>query len=75
MLNDKYNEGVSMNGKRKPDITYFDYKDVKTMQKFVNMFGQIEPASKSGLSAKQQRTLAVAVKRARHLALLPFVAN
>lgn len=64
-----------MNGKRKPDVAYFDYKDVKTMQKYVNQFGQIEPASKTGLSAKQQRALAVAVKRARHLALLPFVAN
>ncbi len=64
-----------MNGKRKPEITYFDYKDIKTMQKFVNMFGQIEPASKTGLSAKQQRALGVAVKRARHLALLPFVSN
>lgn len=64
-----------MNGKRKPEIAYFDYKDVKTMQKFVNMFGQIEPAAKTGLSAKQQRALATAVKRARHLALLPFVAN
>lgn len=61
--------------RRKPDIQYFDYKDVKTMQKFIDMFGQIEPASKTGLSAKQQRALAVAVKRARHLALLPFVAN
>ena len=64
-----------MNGKRKPEISYFDYKDVKTMQKYINQFGQIEPASKTGLSAKQQRALAVAVKRARHLALLPFVAN
>lgn len=64
-----------MNGKRKPDVAYFDYKDVKTMQKYVNQFGQIEPASKTGLSAKQQRALAVAVKRARHLALLPFVAQ
>jgi small subunit ribosomal protein S18 len=64
-----------MNGKRKPEITYFDYKDIKTMQKFVNMFGQIEPASKTGLSAKQQRALATAVKRARHLALLPFVSK
>jgi small subunit ribosomal protein S18 len=61
--------------KRKPEITYFDYKDVKTLQKFVNMFGQIEPAAKTGLSAKQQRALATAVKRARHLALLPFVAK
>lgn len=64
-----------MNGKRKPEITYFDYKDIKTIQKFVNMFGMIEPASKTGLSAKQQRALGVAVKRARHLALLPFVSN
>jgi len=64
-----------MNNKRKPEIAYFDYKDIKTMQKFVNMFGQIEPASKTGLSAKQQRALATAVKRARHLALLPFVAK
>lgn len=64
-----------MNGKRKPDIQYFDYKDIKTLQKFVNQFGQIEPSTKTGLSAKQQRALGVAVKRARHLALLPFVAN
>jgi small subunit ribosomal protein S18 len=58
--------------KRKPDIQYFDYK---TLQKFINQFGQIEPSTKTGLSAKQQRALGVAVKRARHLALLPFVAN
>ncbi len=64
-----------MNNKRKPEISYFDYKDAKTMQKYINMFGQIEPASKTGLSAKQQRALAVAVKRARHLALLPFIAQ
>lgn len=61
------------NNKRKPDLVTFDYKDVKTLQKFVNIFGQIEPAAKTGLSAKQQRALSVAVKRARHLALLPFV--
>lgn len=64
-----------VHNKRKPDITFFDYKDIKTLQKFVNQFGQIEPATKTGLSAKQQRALAVAVKRARHLALLPFVAG
>ena len=64
-----------MNNKRKPTVEDFDYKDVKTLQKFVNQFGQIEPAAKTGLSAKQQRALATAVKRARHLALLPFVAK
>ncbi|MBS7346660.1 MAG: 30S ribosomal protein S18 [Candidatus Sacchiramonaceae bacterium] len=54
---------------------YFDYKDAKTLQKFVNIYGQIEPASKTGLSAKQQRQLATAIKRARHLALIAFVNN
>lgn len=52
---------------------HFDYKDVKTLQKFINVYGQIEPIGKTGLSAKQQRQLATAIKRARHLALLPFV--
>lgn len=60
---------------RKDTPAYFDYKDVKTLQRYVNMYGQIEPISKTNLSAKQQRQLAVAIKRARHLALLPFVAQ
>lgn len=59
----------------KNDVTYFDYKEVKVLQRYVNIYGQIEPAAKTGLSAKQQRQLATAIKRARHLALLPFVAN
>lgn len=54
---------------------YFDYKDVKTLQRFINIYGQIEPIGKTSLSAKQQRQLAVAIKRARHLALLPFVSQ
>lgn len=60
----------------KKDVpAYFDYKDVKTLQRFINIYGQIEPISKTGLSTKQQRQLAVAIKRARHLALLPFVSQ
>lgn len=54
---------------------YFDYKDVKSLQRYIDPYGRIEPISKTGLTAKQQRQLAVAVKRARHLALLPFVAT
>ena len=54
---------------------YFDYRDVKTLQRYVDSYGRIEPISKTGLSAKPQRELATAVKRARHLALLPFVSN
>lgn len=65
---------MSFNKRTKRDTpAYFDYKDVKTLQRYINMYGQIEPISKTGLSAKQQRQLAVAIKRARHLALLPFV--
>lgn len=51
----------------------FDYKDVKTLQRYINSYGSIEPVSKTGLSAKEQRNLSTAIKRARHLALLPFV--
>lgn len=54
---------------------YFDYRDVKTLQRYIDVYGRIEPIAKTGLTAKQQRQLAVAVKRARHLALLPFVAE
>ena len=54
---------------------YFDYRDVKLLQKFLDPYGRIEASSKTGLTAKQQRQLAIAVKRARHLALLPFVAT
>lgn len=52
---------------------YFDYKDVKSLQKFVNQFGQIETRKRTGLTEMQQRRLAKAIKRARHIALLPFV--
>lgn len=58
---------------KKDVTTYFDYKDVKTLGRYVNAYGQIEPIGKTGLSLKQQRQLAVAIKRARHLALMPFV--
>lgn len=52
---------------------YFDYKDVKTLQRFINQYGQIEVRKRTGLTEMQQRRLAKAIKRARHIALLPFV--
>lgn len=60
---------------KKDAPAYFDFRDVKTLSRYVNTYGQIDPISKTGLSAKQQRQLAVAIKRARHLALMPFVTN
>lgn len=56
---------------RAPD--QFDYKDVKTLQRYINQFGQIESRRRTNLSVKQQRELSVAIKRARHMALIPFV--
>lgn len=60
--------------KNDPNL-YFDYRDVKTLQRYIDSYGRIEPMSKTGLSAKQQRQLATAIKRARHIALLPFVSE
>lgn len=61
--------------KHRTDIAFFDYKDVKTLQRYVNTYGQIETRKKTGLSESQQRRLAQAIKRARHIALLPFVSS
>lgn len=61
--------------KHKTDVAYFDYKDFKTLQRYVNVYGQIETRKKTGLTESQQRRLSTAIKRARQIALLPFVAN
>ena len=50
-----------------------DYKDVDLLKKFITERGKILPRSLTGLTAKQQRDLTNAVKRARIVALLPFV--
>ena len=61
--------------KHRTDVAFFDYKDFKTLQRYVNQYGQIETRKKTGLTEMQQRQLARAIKRARHIALLPFVAS
>lgn len=50
-----------------------DYKDVKLLQRYLSSYGKIEPRKRTGTCPKHQRELSVALKRARHLALLPFV--
>jgi len=59
----------------KNNIKYIDYKDVKLLQKYVTEQGKIIPKRITGTSAKYQRQLALAVKRARHMALLPYVSD
>jgi small subunit ribosomal protein S18 len=54
---------------------YIDFKDDKRLVRFLTEQGKIIPRRTSGNCAKHQRQLALAVKRARHLALIPFVAD
>lgn len=54
-------------------VTSIDFKDVELLKKFISERGKILPRRVTGTSAKWQRPLAVAIKRARHMALLPFV--
>lgn len=57
-----------------PDFV-FDYKDVTTLRYFITERGKIVPRRVSGLTAKQQRALTLAIKRARAIALLPYTSN
>lgn len=56
-------------------IDYIDYKDVKMLSQFVPERARILPRRISGVCAIHQRKLATAIKRARHLALIPYVAD
>lgn len=55
------------------NIKYIDYKDVEILKKFLNPSGKIMSHKRTGITTKNQRKLALAVKRARFLGLLPFV--
>ena len=50
-----------------------DYKDIPRLKKYITEAGKIVPRRASGVCAKHQRELAASIKRARHIALLPFV--
>ncbi|HET7657688.1 MAG TPA: 30S ribosomal protein S18 [Bacillales bacterium] len=53
-------------------ITYIDYKDVNMLSRFISERGKILPRRVTGTSAKYQRQLTTAIKRARQMALLPY---
>ncbi|MEK9684613.1 MAG: 30S ribosomal protein S18 [Rhodospirillaceae bacterium] len=55
------------------DAPKIDYKDVKLLQRFVSERGKIVPRRITAVSAKKQRELSRAIKRARNLALMPYV--
>jgi len=57
------------------NIQFIDYKDIESLKRFLNPNGRILSRRRTGLSAKNQRSLAEAVKRSRFMALLPFIVN
>lgn len=56
-------------------VEHIDYKDVPRLRKFTTERGKIMPRRMSGVCAKHQRELAVAIKRARQVALMPYVSD
>ncbi|MDA0780890.1 MAG: 30S ribosomal protein S18 [Rickettsiales bacterium] len=64
--------GCPLSGDEAPKI---DYKDVELLQRYISERGRITPSRISSISLKKQRELAKAIKRARQLALLPYVAQ
>jgi small subunit ribosomal protein S18 len=60
---------------KKSGIKYIDYKDPDFLLKFINEQGKLLPRRLTGTSVKYQRKVAQAVKRARHIAILPYVAD
>ena len=60
---------------KKAGIKYVDYTDAEFLKKFLNEQGKLLPRRLTGTSQKYQKKVATAVKRARHLAMLPFVTD
>lgn len=57
------------------NIHYIDYKDVKILSKFINPNGRIMASKRTGVSSKMQRQLSAAIKNARFMALMPYIAR
>ena len=84
---DSYDKGESKNGMKQrrarkkictfcmDKVTGIDYKEVVKLRKFISERGKILPRRISGNCAKHQRQMTIAIKRARHVALIPFSAE
>lgn len=70
MAKNKYNKPCyfTTNG-----VDYIDYKDIKLLRQYITQYSKIVPRYYTGTNLKHQKNLAVAIKRARNMALLPFV--
>ena len=78
---DKDAEGARGKGRKRRKVSYLtlnkidsvDYKDIVTLKRFLNDRGKIVPARQSGNTASQQRMISESIRRAREMALIPFV--
>lgn len=70
MAKNKYNKNCPFT---EAQVKYIDYKDIKLLRKYMSQYCKIVPRYYTGVNLKYQRALAVAIKRARNMALLPFV--
>jgi len=82
MITKKINGSENVFGKKKKHcpltvsgIECIDYKDLDLLQQFITERGKIIPRRITGVSARHQRMLGIAIKRARYMALLPFVSE
>ena len=57
------------------NINFVDFRDTRLLSRFVNEQGKILPSRITGVSSKMQRQITLAIKRARHLGLMPFVSE
>lgn len=69
MAKNKYNKPCEFTINK---ISYIDYKNIKMLRRFISQYGKIVPRYYTGTSLKYQKALAVAIKRARTMALLPY---
>ena len=80
-MNNMKRKNKKRNGRKKPcnfcleRIEYIDYKNVETVSKYINAHGKILPSRVTGTCARHQRLLSTAIKRARIMAFIPFVAQ
>lgn len=72
MMRQKYVIKPVVSSRKQGDELVFDYKNPDLLRRFMSESGSIMDRERSGLGAKQQRALHKEIKRARHLALLPF---
>ncbi len=75
MARDRDDNGGGRRGNPNHPDFRADYKDTKALKRFISEDGKILPRRRTGLTAKNQRRVTVAVKRARHLALLPYTSR